>query len=616
MFAVSRPLDKGEVRPLGLHVASVLGIADAVDTGCLEPVRLLYLPRAPRERLGAFEHREIEGRPIDVDALLREATRARDVLQAAQHRKAPPRSGAFIEAFNAAHDVGEVLEALGYKTKGRNRWLFPGSTSRMPGVRLLPESDPPRIYSSHAGDPLNDGHAHDAFDCYRVLLHGGDLTAAVREAAKLRGMDLRGQIRPDMPETDDGEGCPIGDEFPDLSHDQLALDLSQRAGWTHSARYVSGWGKWLFWDGARWQQDDKLHHMTEVRRFLRDMAADLSRWAIKKGAEMQAEERGKLVKWAKREARVLRQAPTCAKLEATARSNPDLAAVVDQFDANLDVIGTPAGTVDLRTGEIRPADPNHYITKITNVSPAPRGTRAPRWEKFIHWAQSGDPEMLAFLKRLCGYALTGHTSEHKLPFLWGPGGNGKSVFANTLFGVMGDYVRKAPAETFLDSQGGRHPTDLAGLRGSRLVVGSELPAGKTWNESVIKDLTGGDVITARLMRQDFFDYKPQFTLVIVGNHQPSFRGVDDAIRRRVLLIPFIAKIAEAEKDRDLEEKLKAEWPAILRWAVEGAVEWYQHGLNPPRSVIEASDEYLDGEDLRTAAARCIASAVRSVRPST
>ena len=227
VFAVSRPLNKAEVRTLGLHVASVLGIADAVDTGCLEPARLYYLPRAPRERLGAFEHRTIEGPPIDVDALLREATRARDALQAAQRRKAPPRSGSVIEAFNAAHDVGEVLEAHGYIPKGRNRWLFPGSTSRMPGVRLLPESAPSRIYSSHAGDPLNNGRALDAFDVFRILGNDGDMTAAVREAARLLGMDRL----PEPPQVLDHE--PGADEATDAGPSGFVLvpvDDLERAG--------------------------------------------------------------------------------------------------------------------------------------------------------------------------------------------------------------------------------------------------------------------------------------------------------------------------------------------------------------------------------------------------
>jgi hypothetical protein len=285
VLALSRPLKPDEVKPLGHHVASVLGISDCFDKGAVEPARLSYLPRAPEARAGAFEFHRGDGEALDVDALLSEARRVEKALQAATKKRPAPRSGSVIEAFNQAHDTGQLLEQAGYIPRGRNRWMHPESTTRVPGVRLLPESDPPKVFSSHGCDPLNDGHAHDAFDCYRILLNDGNMTAAVREAAALLGMDLQHKPRAEVPEGDGSEECPLGEESPDLSHDQLALDLSRRAGWTHSARYVSGWGKWLFWDGARWQQDDKLHHMTEVRKFLRDAAAELLRWAARKSAD-------------------------------------------------------------------------------------------------------------------------------------------------------------------------------------------------------------------------------------------------------------------------------------------------------------------------------------------
>jgi P4 family phage/plasmid primase-like protien len=285
-----------------------------------------------------------------------------------------------------------------------------------------------------------------------------------------------------------------------------------------------------------------------------------------------------------------------ANVEATARSNPGLAASPHQWDADPDLLGTPGGTVDLRTGELHEARRDEYITRLTSVTPAEVGTPAELWEQFLFRVMGNDIELVAFLQRLAGYALTGHTSEHKLPFLFGPGGNGKSVFMNTLRAVMADYATGAPAETFLATNHQRHPTELAGLQGARLVVGSELPAGRAWNESTIKDLTGGDPITARYMRQDYFTFLPQFTLMIYGNHQPSIGAVDEAMRRRILLIPFTARIAESEKDSRLQEKLEDEHPAILRWMIDGAVAWHCYGLAPPRSVIAASEEYLDAED--------------------
>lgn len=383
------------------------------------------------------------------------------------------------------------------------------------------------------------------------------------------------------------------DEHPDLSHDSLALRMGTKGGWNERARYVPGWGCWLFWDGARWVRDAKLRHMTDCRDFLRGVADELQRWAQQRAESLRPDESEALTKWAAREARTLRSEPTRHNVETMARSNPGLVASVDQFDADLDVIGTPGGVVDLRTGAIRPATREDYLTRSVAVAPA--DMKPTRWLAFLHEAMAGDSDMVMFLQRLCGYALTGHTREHKLPFLWGPGGNGKSVFANTLHGLFGDYAARAPAEAFLQARGERHPTDVAGLAGARLVIGSELPAGRAWNESAIKDLTGGDAITARFMRMDYFTYTPQFSLLVVGNRMPSVSTVDEAMRRRMLFIPFTC--TPKVVDRTLKDKLRAEWPGILQWIIAGAVDWYRSGLQVPEKVAAASRAYLDAEDV-------------------
>ncbi|MBS4097965.1 MAG: hypothetical protein KGZ83_14130 [Sulfuricella sp.] len=383
---------------------------------------------------------------------------------------------------------------------------------------------------------------------------------------------------------------------PDLSHDQLALDLG-RAGWARDARHVPAWGYWLFWNGARWVKDDRLQAMTAVRDFLRAKAGQLVAWSERKAAASPPDDAQKLLAATKRKAADLRSAATRAAVELTARSNADLVAAVEQFDASADLLGVPGGAVDLQTGELRAPARGDYITKSAALDPAPPGTAAPLWMAFLARVFGGDTAMIAFVQRAAGYALTGHTREQKLLFLYGNGANGKSVFLNTLQWLLADYAKRAPAETFLDSKGERHPTELAGLRGARLVVGSELPPGRTWNDAVIKDLTGGDIITARYMRGDFFEFAPQFSLFIAGNHLPTFRGVDEAIRRRVLLVPFTVTIPAGERDLELPDKLKAEGAAILRWCIDGAVAWHREGLNPPASVAAASADYLDGEDM-------------------
>lgn len=376
--------------------------------------------------------------------------------------------------------------------------------------------------------------------------------------------------------TSDGEPRPNRPDEIEMSEDGLAVAMG-KSGWDRDARYVAPWGKWLFWNGNNWQIDNKLLHMTRCRAFLRDIAIKLGSMGKPKKAK-------------------LRDKHVVAAVEALARSNLASVASPDDFDTNLMLLGTPGGTVDLRTGNLRPALRGDMITKQTAVAPAPPGSTPTLWLKFLDEIFDGDAETIAFLQRAAGYALTGQTSEHKLLFLYGSGRNGKSVFLNALFDIWGDYARRAGSATFLNKQNPSHPTSVAGLQGARLVAGSELPAGKTWDESVIKDLTGGDKLTARFMRGDFFDFLPQLTLMIAGNNLPSFRGVDEAIRSRVVLVPFTVTIPEERRDVGLPDTLRGEAREILRWAIEGAVQWQANGLAVPSSIAAASADYFDSED--------------------
>lgn len=206
VFDLSRPLLPAELRPLVMHIAALIGVSDCVDKVCAEPARLFYLPRCPAERVELFRHGRVEGDPLDVDELLNDAAKIERAHQAARSRRHGERSGGVIDAFNAAHDIGTILARHGYIARGRRRWLHPSSTTGEPGVRLLPDSTPERVFSSHGSDPLNDGHAHDCFDVYRILDHGGDLRAAVKEAARLLGMD-HGTATSDAPHDNVG-GAP------------------------------------------------------------------------------------------------------------------------------------------------------------------------------------------------------------------------------------------------------------------------------------------------------------------------------------------------------------------------------------------------------------------------
>jgi P4 family phage/plasmid primase-like protien len=192
--------------------------------------------------------------------------------------------------------------------------------------------------------------------------------------------------------------------------------------------------------------------------------------------------------------------------------------------------------------------------------------------------------------------LTGITYEHALFFLYGTGANGKSVFLNVISGLMGDYAKAAPIEAFIASNNEHHPTDIAGLQGARLVTSVETEDGRRWAESKLKALTGGDPIAARFMRQDFFQYVPQFKIVIAGNHKPGLRTVDEAMRRRFNLLPFTVTIPASERDVELTEKLRTEWSGILQWAIDGCLDWQREGLNAPPIVLSATADYFTAED--------------------
>jgi P4 family phage/plasmid primase-like protien len=327
-------------------------------------------------------------------------------------------------------------------------------------------------------------------------------------------------------------------------------------------------GAWYHWSGAHWQKDrmrDPLHLM---RLLCREMNLD-SKPVL-----------GKLV--------------TANGALHFAASDPKMKVTSEIWDADPMLIGTPGGVVDLRTGILSPANPEQRITKLTGVAPVDRAD-CPLWYRFLDDVTRQDKELQRFMQQIAGYCLSGLTREHALFFIYGPGGNGKSVFLNILNAVLKDYATTSAMTTFTASNSDQHPTDLAMLRGARLVSVSETEDGRAWAESRIKQLTGGDKITARFMRQDFFEYVPQFKLLIVGNHQPTLRNVDDAARRRFNIIPFIHR--PEHPDNELEKKLMDELPAIFRWAIDGCIDWQSNGLVHPQSVIDATAEYFDSQDL-------------------
>lgn len=348
-------------------------------------------------------------------------------------------------------------------------------------------------------------------------------------------------------------------------------------------KWVPAWGKWLYWDNACWRKDDvnRIHH------YIVNTCKAIADKVVREGAT--EKERAAALK----KALQISSAGTVSAANSLLKSDPRIIAPAEQLDADPWVLGTPGGTIDLKTGEILTAEPLRYITKLACVTPN-FTVKTPIWLDFLRTATNGDEAVVKYLQRFAGYCLTGLVSEHNLIFLWGPGGNGKSVFVNTLTGILDEYAKTAPMETFSASNHDRHPTELAGLQGARLVSASETQEGRAWDEAKVKAITGGDPISARYMHQDYFEYEPTFKLMFLGNHKPEIRNLDDAMRRRFHMVPFTVKPKVV--DPDLPNKLKNEWPGILAWMIEGCLAWQRDGLAPPQAVLEATREYFEEED--------------------
>ena len=357
-----------------------------------------------------------------------------------------------------------------------------------------------------------------------------------------------------------------------ITEDGAALHFA--ALYSDALRFCHDTGCWFQWTGAIWKPERTGLAFHWARELARKIAMDAG-----KGERISAS-----------------KTSFARGVERYAQADRVFAVTIEKWDSDPLLLGTPGGTVDLRTGELMRADPALMISKSTSVTPAPQAD-CPRWLSFLNEATGGDEGLIRFLQQWCGYSLTGDTREHALVYMHGKGGEGKSVCINTITGIMGDYARTAPMDTFMTSAGDRHPTDLAMLRGARLVTASETEEGRAWAEARIKSLTGGDPISARFMRRDFFTFTPSFKLLFVGNHQPILTNVDDAARRRFNIIPFVRK--PAKPDPTLPEQLKTEWPGILRWAIQGALDWQQSGLTRPEIVTNATKSYFEAQDTFT-----------------
>jgi putative DNA primase/helicase len=351
-------------------------------------------------------------------------------------------------------------------------------------------------------------------------------------------------------------------------------------------RYCWPWGKWLVWDGARWRPDDTGEVYRRAKETVRSIyaeAADAGDSAMRKALADHA-----------------KSSESRHRIEAMvdlARSAEGVPVLPQDLDNSPWLLNVPNGTVDLRTGELRKHRRDDLLTKLAGAEYHP-DAEAPTFDAFLRRVLPSEP-VRAFVQRVVGYAITGDVSEQVLPFLWGGGANGKSTFINTVLSACGDYGMQAAPDLLLAKRTA-HPTELADLFGARFVASVEVEDGRRFAESLVKQLTGGDRIKARYMRQDFFEFDPTHKVFLVANHKPEVRGTDHAIWRRIKLVPFDVTIPKAEQDPRLPELLRAELPGILAWMVAGCLDWRREGLGEPEEVSKATAEYRAEQDVLAA----------------
>jgi putative DNA primase/helicase len=504
----------------------------------------------------------------------------------------------------------DILTPHGWTRKFRMgpgyAWQRPGKSG--PGISATTgqaADGVDRLYVFSSSTEFEPERPYNKFSAFALLHHGGDYAAAATQLAK-DGFGTQPQqpitpppatatISPPVPAITPPPGptprhltvvdgssalAPQPDPAPAVSHtpakseDGHSQALIAQHGDT--LRYCPQMGRWLHWDGHRWHKQPAGGG--EAREFAKTVARgypDGDGWTAHKK-------------------RSLSNAGLTACLGMT-ETDPRVTVDIDALDAHPWELNTPGGIINLRTGHLRPADPIALHTRSTRVAPDPDADQTP-WLDFLTTTFRGDTEIIGFIQRLMGYACVGTVREAILPVFYGQGANGKTVLLETVQAILGDYATVAPSK-FLVQGPGQHATEIAALAGARLVIASETNEGERFDEAKVKQLTGGDTIKARFMRQDEFTFTPSHLLVMMTNHRPEVGSGGTSFWRRVREVPFTNVIPEHQRDTELKDRLvEQHGPAIMAWLAQGAALYAQQGLREPEGVRAATQAYEASTD--------------------
>ena len=540
--------------------------------------------------------------------------------------------------FNANAVWRELLEAQGwtfvYHQEERDYWRRPGKDQGISACTNWEGKD--YFYCFSTSTDFEAEKPIDKVGFHARTMHGGNFKAAIRALAEAG----YGTPAPDIEEAKTGSARPAGAESAGGGGQETDLNLFRGTDDAnadlllklHGAdiRYCPPWDKWLLWAGSHWQIDTRLdidrlsadvpralrtkalNRTQEQQQILAKVAAILAQIATAEPDQSKnlTKEHGRLAKqqaaigdevdWLLKLARKLEGVGSRNSMQMAARHK----VVVHHSDLDKGhfLLNAANGTVDLTSGNLRPHERRDLLTHDVEI-PFDSATAAPNWLVFLNSTFAGDTELIAFVQRAVGYSLTGDVREQVLLICHGVGSNGKSVFLNILRKLLGNLAWQAAPDLLMADKQRRHPTEQADLFGKRLVVCQETGEGRRFNETLVKQLTGGDGITARRMHEDFWQFNPTHKLWLSTNHKPEIRGTDHAIWRRIRLIPFNVKFTDdgpARKDPEMEAKLTAELPGILAWAIKGCLYWQRQGLKPPAAVADATAGYQAEMDVLAA----------------
>lgn len=445
------------------------------------------------------------------------------------------------------------------------------SNYAQPLPEIIQEGERDTLLTSLAGSMRRRGASQEA------------ILAALREENERR-------CRPPMPDAQVKKiARSISSKNPAVMSENLTdLGNARRLVRLHGQdiKYVQPFkNPWLVWDDQRWSKDDA----GEVPRFAKHVVREMYKEA---NSQAETDEAQSLLKHAHKSESVGR----IKGMIELAATEPEISTVKDIFDTDPWLLNIENGTVDLRTGELRTHRREDLLTRMAPVEYR-KGAKHPLWTKFLRTITDGDQGLMDYLQAAVGYSLTGDVREQCLFFCWGSGQNGKSTFLETIRELLGDYSQQAEFSTFLQRRSEGPRNDIARMQGMRFITAVEASGSRHFDEEVLKQLTGGDRVTARRLYEESFEFESTHKLFLAANHKPHINQQTEAIWRRIRLIPFTVYIKPKDRDDELREKLAGELSGILNWALEGCLRWQQDGLHEPERVREATASYREEEDL-------------------